>query len=116
MRSVSNLRHAGGNALKRTEDFRVNIVGGHTPGLRGCCDQHRARSCAEQVEVVAVVWRRIAATGTLAAVFRRVEVALLDRDALPRHLELFSDDHRERRLNTLAHFGLLRDDGDGSAR
>jgi hypothetical protein len=28
---VNNLRHTRGNALKRTEDFRVHIPGGHTP-------------------------------------------------------------------------------------
>ena len=94
--------------------FGAALGGRNTPRLGGGLDQHGTDSGAEDVKIIVVARCGLAATGTLAAVFLFVEIALFDRDVFPGHLELLGDDHRQRGLYALAHFGLLGDDRDGA--
>src|SRR5207248_2534577 len=53
-----------------------------------------------------------AATGALRAVFRFVEIGLLNTDVFPVDVEFIGDDHGKMGLHTLTDFGILRHDGD----
>ena len=87
------------------------LGGGDAPSLGGGLNQHGAHGGSNEVEVVVVVWGRIATAGALVAVFLQVEVALFDGDVLEGDFELLGDDHRERGLNALTHLRLFGNDG-----
>ena len=67
---------------------------------------------AHQPHVLVVVGNRAAAAFRLRGVLR-IQVRLLDRDLRPVHIELVGDDLRQRRLDALPRFRVLRDDGEG---
>ena len=87
----------------------------HVPGQRGGLNQHRARGCAQAMEIVVIGRRRSRATGALAAV-DRIQVALDDAHVFPIDFQLFGQHHRQRSLDALADFRLLGNQGDHAVR
>jgi hypothetical protein len=86
----------------RGVDFPASRRGGHERVPRGRADtpQYRpvrahARASARELVAESLIERR-----------------LHDANLMPRHVELFGDDHRQRRLGACADLGVLRGDGD----
>src|SRR6266436_8235557 len=85
---------------------------GDGPGLRGSGDKHLAAGGADAAQRIPIGGSGSAATGALRAVFRFVEIGLLDADVFPVDVEFFGDDHGEMGLHALTDFGILGHDGD----
>ena len=100
-----------GRGVEHFAGRRRELGFGHVPRRRGGRDQHLPRGRADLAHRRVVAGHRGAAAGRLRAVLR-IEIALLDLDGLPVDVELFSDQHRQRRLDALADFRILADDGD----
>jgi hypothetical protein len=80
----------------------------HVPVLRSRGDEHRARRRAGLAQRVVIHRDRQRAAGELRAVLGRIDDRLAHFDVLPIGVELFGDDHRQRRLDALADVGILR--------
>ena len=89
------------------------------PFVSRCADQHLAHLRAADAELFPSVAHRSGAAGELRAADQRVAIHLgIRRSDGHLHLaeinvELFGDQHRQRGVNTLAHFGAGRNQGDG---
>ena len=82
------------------------------PGLRGGGDEHLAAGGADAAQRIPIGGGGSAATGALRAVFRFVEIGLLDADVFPIDVELIGDDHGEMGLHTLTDLRILGHDSD----
>jgi len=89
---------------------------GDGPGLRRGGDEHLAAGGADTTERVPIGRSRGAATGALGAIFRFVEIGLLDADVFPSNVEFIGDDHGEMGLHALTDLGILGHDGDDAVR
>src|SRR5260370_5291803 len=83
---------------------------GNIPSLRSRSDEHLPGGGAHWRQGIPVGRRRRAAPGSLRAIFRLIEVRLLDFHVLPVHVEFVRDDHGEFRLDSLPDLGILRHD------
>ena len=81
----------------------------HVPLRRGGVQHQEPPAGAHQPHVLVVARNRAAAAFDLPAVLR-VQVGLPDRDLGPVDVELVGDDLRQRRLDALSRFRVLRDD------
>src|SRR5205823_12391853 len=82
------------------------------PGLRSGGNKHLAARGADTTQRIPIGGSGRAATGALRAVFRFVEIGLLNADVFPVDVEFIGDDHGKMGLHTLTDFGILRHDGD----
>ncbi len=94
-------------SARRGRDLR----GRHTPGVGRGRDQHGACGATHLTHRHPVVRGGGAAAGRLRAVFRGVQVALLNPDVRPFNVELLGDEHREHDLDALSDLRVLRNDG-----
>ncbi len=89
---------------------------GHTPLLGGGRHQHASRRRAGPAQLIPGGGNRARPPRALTPVYGRVDPRLLHAHARPVGIELFGDDHRERRLDTLSDLRTLRVDQDRSVR
>jgi hypothetical protein len=82
------------------------------PRLRGRGHEHLPRGGAALAKRIPVDRCRRAAAGALHAEALFVERRIVDGDALPVHVELVGDDHRQVHLRALAALGILAEDRD----
>ena len=92
----------------------------HIPGLRGGGDEHHARHCAHLAEAIVFGVCSGAAAGHHHAedgvVVNGLHRRRLHADLGPIGFEFFVQQHRKRCVNSLAHFRVIGDHGDGFRR
>ena len=91
---------------------RLTLGFGDGPGLRGGGNEHLAAGGADPAQRIPIGGSGSAATGALRAVFRFVEIGLLDADVFPIDVEFIGDDHGEMGLDALTDLRVLGHDGD----
>jgi hypothetical protein len=84
----------------------------HVPALRCRLHEHRTRDGAGLTEPVPIGRHGRRAARDLRTVELEADRRLLDTHVVPLRVELFRDDHRQRRLDALPDLGVLREQHD----
>ena len=89
-----------------------DLAGGHAPGGRCGADQHGAGAGTNPAQRFILQRCRHATARHLPAINGSIGEGLDNFDLLPIDIKLFGDQHRDRCLDALADFGIVRSDDD----